>query len=418
MLFDLPLYVITFSDDYVPCLVGVWTMIETHENIASQVATECFDKFRTLPKQGKPTDKQWTVLAGIVLVRNHSEKLELKIVSLATGTKCLDGSTRLESNPGTLLHDSHAEVLARRGFILWLVEEMLLAKINSTKFVSKTGEDKYELGDGWKIFMLTTHPPCGDGSIFEKSSEIIEQIHDKVASDESVILEPPVKKVKLDVNRTGAKCVTGSDPLTPGVEYHKVGLVRTKPGRGERTLSLSCSDKMLKWNISGLQGALCSYFLTRKLHLYCFLVSGKLFNLSSLTRALYTRAGVDDINKPHIVEVNNVFEFSKSDSRVSPCPDSVVWVGIGEGKFEALTEGHKQGWSKKKLSNPKSWSMLCQINLSKKILDLGRDTIVQSFKTYSDLKLNSPSHLNIKISESSILLNWPKKEFSKFSLPT
>jgi len=394
------------------------TMIDMHENIATQVAKECFEKFRILPKQGKPTEKQWTVLAGIVLVKNQNEKLELKIVSLATGTKCLDGTTRLQSDPGTLLHDCHAEVLARRGFILWLVEEMILARTSSTKFVSKIGEDKYELHDDWKIYMLSTHPPCGDGSIFVKECDMVSNIDDKGVSDESVIMEPPVKKVKLDINRTGAKCVSGSDPLSPGVNYHQVGLLRTKPGRGERTLSMSCSDKMLKWNISGLQGALCSYFLTRNLHLHCFLVSGKLFNRSSLTRALYNRAGDDNINKPHIIEVDNVFEFSKSDSRGSPCPDSLVWVGVGEGKFEALTEGHKQGWSKKKLSNPKSWSMLCQRNLSQKILDLGRDMTVGSFKTYSELKFNSPYYLNRKIDENSILHKWPKKEFSKFSLPT
>jgi len=392
-------------------------MIDMHENIATQVAKECFQKFRILPKQGKPNDKQWTVLAGIVLVKNLDEKLELKIVSLATGTKCLDGTTRLQSNPGTLLHDSHAEVLARRGFILWLVEEMKLARSSSTKFVSKKGPDKYELHDDWKIYMLTTHPPCGDGSIFVKESEVVSNSDDSV-NDKSVIMEPPAKKVKHDINRTGAKCVSGSDPLSPGVDYHKVGLVRTKPGRGERTLSLSCSDKILKWNISGLQGALCSYFLTRNIYLHCFLVSGKLFNRCSLTRALYNRSGVDDINKPNIVEVDNLFEFTKSDSRESPCPDSLVWVGIGEGKFEALTEGHKQGWSKKKLSNPKSWSMLCQRNLSQKILDLGRDTIVGSLKTYAELKFSSPYYLNRKIDEKSILHKWPKKELSKFSLPT
>ena len=60
--------------------------------------------------QGKPSPGQWTVLSGIVL--QHGP--DLSLLSLATGTKCLSGSGRLSAPPGALVHDSHAEVLARR----------------------------------------------------------------------------------------------------------------------------------------------------------------------------------------------------------------------------------------------------------------------------------------------------------------
>jgi len=222
--------------------------------------------------------------------------------------------------------------------------------------------------------------------------------------------------MKLDINRTGAKCVNGSDPHCPGVGYHNVGLLRTKPGRGERTLSLSCSDKIMKWNILGLQGALCSYFLSKTIHLHCFILSSKLFNESALSRALYQRAGFDIVNKPRISQVNLEFEFTKTDTRVNPCPDSVVWVAIRGGKVESLTEGHKQGWSKKKLSNPKSWSMLCQRNITKTVLELGSKMGLVAFQTYSELKSKSPANLNRKIVENSILHDWPVKDVSTFSL--
>ena len=67
--------------------------------------------------------------------------------------------------------------------------------------------------------------------------------------------EPVQKKLKLDTNRTGAKCVKGEieDPLGSGTEYHNIGVLRRKPGRGDPTLSLSCSDKLLKWNVIGFQ---------------------------------------------------------------------------------------------------------------------------------------------------------------------
>lgn len=68
-----------------------------------------------------------------------------------------------------------------------------------------------------------------------------------------------------DIHRTGAKCLnveTRQDPRLPGAAYHVVGAVRTKPGRGDRTLSVSCSDKLLRWHSSGVQVYLGLYAYT------------------------------------------------------------------------------------------------------------------------------------------------------------
>jgi tRNA-specific adenosine deaminase 1 len=73
-----------------------------------------------------------------------------------------------------------------------------------------------------------------------------------------------------DIHRTGAKCVPTSD-LTDsrekGVAYHVTGVVRTKPGRGDPTTSMSCSDKIAKWLVLGIQGSLLSVLLDKPIYL-------------------------------------------------------------------------------------------------------------------------------------------------------
>ena len=74
--------------------------------------------------------------------------------------------------------------------------------------------------------------------------------------------EPPAKKPKTgllddfqsdlseyeeDIFRTGAKPVKGEDPKKSGVQYHRMGIGRTKGGRGDQSWSMSCSGKDLEF---------------------------------------------------------------------------------------------------------------------------------------------------------------------------
>lgn len=88
---------------------------------ADRLAASSFSKFRSLPKTGKPkAASEWTVLSCILQHRSAGDRLD--VVALGTGTKCLSGD--MLSMSGDRLNDSHAEVIARRAFLRYLLDQM------------------------------------------------------------------------------------------------------------------------------------------------------------------------------------------------------------------------------------------------------------------------------------------------------
>ena len=100
-----------------------------------------------------------------------------------------------------------------------------------------------------------------------------------------------------DIQRTGAKCVPGGeqDPRLQGLEYHVVGTLRTKPGRGERTLSMSCSDKIMKWCTLGLQGGLLSNLVEEPIHVESIIVGSCPFEKHAMLRGISLRGRTVDL---------------------------------------------------------------------------------------------------------------------------
>jgi len=221
-----------------------------------------------LQKTGKPTggSKEWTTLAAIIQETSGSGPTDLKIVSMCTGTKCL-GKGEL-SSAGDKLSDSHAEVLTRRAFLAYLYHQINISakdpmrgsiftnKHNTqtyTATTTTTNEDSAAssamtlvLSPGISFHLFISQLPCGDACIFG------------YATPESDSEGPDCKKPKLGEqmgpaaeanggNRTGAKVDVGGSYEAQQEE----GRCRVKPGKGDPTLSMSCSDKIAKWQMLG-----------------------------------------------------------------------------------------------------------------------------------------------------------------------
>lgn len=331
------------------------------ENFADNVARLCMEKYNFLKETGKPNVHEWTVLSGIIL--KNTDGL-LSLVALATGTKCLGdleltkGTRADQKKEGSRLSDSHAEVLARRAFIRYLYEQIDLTLSGSESAIfSRNNENKIELNSGISFHFFSSQTPCGDCSIFPKL-ETNNDINDSL---------PPAYKIRRvntaghiiaesikDVYRTGAKCVKGEeaqDPHLPGIDYHIVGPLRTKPGRGDPTSSLSCSDKIAKWLILGLQGSLLSLLIPAPIKLESITIGGDCpFSLDAMERGLYKRFN-NKLVKFKIFQAKTAFVHKKGQQRLHPCPISIIWCAVRNSALEMAVAGRKQGETKKKKGN-------------------------------------------------------------------
>lgn len=107
---------------------GKWNLDST---FADKIATTAITRYNNLSNKGKPQKHEWTLLAAILMSIQYGnldyqfsssitdDCYTLEVVSLGTGTKCI-GKDKM-STKGNILNDSHAEVIARRAFIVFVL---------------------------------------------------------------------------------------------------------------------------------------------------------------------------------------------------------------------------------------------------------------------------------------------------------
>lgn len=81
-----------------------------------EVARVALTKYEQLPKKGKPNEQEHSCLAAIVMATSTSKgQCSMQTVAIGTGSKCL-GQVNMDPK-GEKIHDSHAEIIARKAFL-------------------------------------------------------------------------------------------------------------------------------------------------------------------------------------------------------------------------------------------------------------------------------------------------------------
>ncbi|XP_071384398.1 double-stranded RNA-specific editase 1-like [Centroberyx affinis] len=265
--------------------------------LADAVSHLVVDKFSELTDNFTSPHARRKVLAGVVMTTGTDVK-EAQVICVSTGTKCINGEYM--SDRGLALNDCHAEIVARRSLIRYLysqLEHFLSNKEEHQKSVFTTCDNRhgFRLKENVQFHLYISTSPCGDARIFSPHEAGVEDQGDR----------HPNRKARGQL-RTKIESGEGTIPVRSS------NTIQTWDGvlQGERLLTMSCSDKIARWNVVGFQGSLMSYF-TEPIY-FSSIILGSLYHADHLSRAMYQRiTEIEDLpqsftlNRPLLSGISN-----------------------------------------------------------------------------------------------------------------
>ncbi|XP_044084246.1 double-stranded RNA-specific editase B2 [Neovison vison] len=236
----------------------------------SQLVTQ---KFHELTVGLASVHARHKALAGIVMTTGLDVR-QAQVIVLSSGTKCISGEHI--SDQGLVVNDCHAETVARRALLHFLYAQLELHLRNREdsehSIFERSKDGGYRLRDNVLFHLYVSTSPCGDARLhspYEITADLTSSKH-------------VVRKLRGHL-RTKIESGEGTVPV------RGPSAVQTWDGvlLGEQLVTMSCTDKIARWNVLGLQGALLCHFI-EPVYLHSIIV-GSLRHTGHLSRVMSHR---------------------------------------------------------------------------------------------------------------------------------
>nr|XP_010960369.2 double-stranded RNA-specific editase B2 [Camelus bactrianus] len=200
---------------------------------------------------------------------------QAQVVVLSSGTKCISGDHI--NDQGLVVNDCHAEIVARRALVHFLYAQLELhlskrREDGERSIFVRSQEGGYRLREDTLFHLYVSTSPCGDARLNSPH-----EITTDLSSGKHLARKfRGHLRTKIE---SGEGTVPGCGPAA----------VQTWDGvlLGEQLVTMSCTDKIARWNVLGVQGALLCHFI-EPVYLHSIVV-GSLRHTGHLARVMGRR---------------------------------------------------------------------------------------------------------------------------------